>query len=223
MTRLLLLFLVPLWAQAVSFTLTCSDCPASIVGRSTFNLAVNYAPAIGDPPISAAQIRVAMPIDVASFRFSAGSIVTKAGKVISQAGSVVLASGLNSTSMSAAGPLFQIAVTMKPALTLSTEVFTLPVAIASSMSGNKVSVIATGLALHATVIAGVNRRKFDTARAWVPPSPFTLMSPVISRFNVWDAIILGYRNSEAAAHRAFSAGFRGLSSIPAGRISAVRS
>jgi hypothetical protein len=33
----------------------------------------------------------------------------------------------NSTSMSGAGPLFQIAVTMKPALTLSTEVFTLPV------------------------------------------------------------------------------------------------
>ncbi len=150
------LLAAPLWAQAVSFTLTCTNCPTAIVGGSTFNLAVNYGPD-SSPLNSANLLALAMPVDVASYTVAAGPIATAAGKLLSQSGNVILLIGsgnppTNTPTLNAgSGVMLNVAVTMKPTITQASQVFGLPLAVSANTSGVAIPTTGTGVTLPATI------------------------------------------------------------------------
>lgn len=158
-TLLAFLLAAPIWAQpAVSFSLACTNCPTSIVGGSTFNLAVNYGPD-GSPLNSANLLALSLPVDVASFTVTAGPIATAAGKLLQQSGKVVLLIGsgnppTNTPTLNVGpGVILNVAVTMKPVLTQTSQVFGLPLAVSANTSGVAIPTTAAGVTLPATITA----------------------------------------------------------------------
>lgn len=160
MKKLLLFLAAPLLFAQATFTLNCvGTCPASVTAGSVVNLSLNYTPPPGVAGMAAVGLRLGMPVDVASFTVTPGAASVAAGKQLSQSGVAVVLQGSNPPSnnpfLDQGGVILTIAATMKPALTQTSQVFSVQQPSAATVTASNIPVVLMptgGLSIPSAVI-----------------------------------------------------------------------